>query len=36
MERMERQDENKNFHVVERSFGTFQRSVRLPFPVDPD
>jgi HSP20 family protein len=34
--RFERQDEKENFHVVERSFGTFQRSIRLPFPVDPE
>jgi HSP20 family protein len=34
--RMERQDEKETFHFVERSFGTVQRSVRLPFPVDPD
>ena len=34
--KFERQDEKENFHFVERSFGTFQRSVRLPFPVDPD
>lgn len=34
--RLERQDEKENFHFVERSFGTFQRSIRLPFPVDPE
>lgn len=34
--KMERQDEKENFHFVERSFGTFQRSIRLPFPVEPD
>ena len=33
---MERQDDKENFHFVERSFGTFQRSIRLPVPVDPD
>lgn len=32
--RMERKEEKESFHFVERSFGTFQRSVRLPFPVD--
>ncbi|ACL59720.1 Hsp20/alpha crystallin family protein [Methylobacterium nodulans] len=26
--------EKENFHFVERSYGTFQRSLRLPFPVD--
>ena len=34
--KMQRQDEKENFHVVERSFGSFQRSIRLPTPVDPD
>jgi len=34
--KFERQDEKENFHFVERSFGTFQRSIRLPFPIDPD
>ena len=34
--KMQRQDEKENFHVVERSFGSFQRSIRLPFPVEPD
>ncbi|WFT77569.1 Hsp20/alpha crystallin family protein [Methylobacterium sp. CB376] len=28
--------EKENFHFVERSYGTFQRSLRLPFPVDPE
>jgi HSP20 family protein len=32
--RMERKDDKENFHVVERSFGSFQRSLRLPFAVD--
>ena len=27
--------EKENYHFVERSYGTFQRSLRLPFPVDP-
>ena len=34
--RLERKDEKENFHFVERSYGTFQRSLRLPFPADPD
>jgi HSP20 family protein len=34
--KFEQQDEKENFHFVERSYGTFQRSVRLPFPVDPE
>ena len=33
--RLEQKDEKENYHFVERSFGTFQRSLRLPFPVDP-
>jgi HSP20 family protein len=34
--KFERKDDKENFHFVERSYGTFQRSLRLPFPVDPD
>jgi HSP20 family protein len=34
--KFERNDENENFHFVERSYGTFQRALRLPFPVNPD
>jgi HSP20 family protein len=34
--RFERTDDKENFHFVERSYGTFQRSLRLPYPVDPD
>ncbi len=34
--KFEREDEKENFHFVERSYGTFQRSLRLPFPVDPE
>lgn len=33
--RFERADEKENFHFVERSYGTFQRSVQLPYRVDP-
>lgn len=25
----------KNVHMIERSFGSFSRSIRLPYPVDP-
>jgi HSP20 family protein len=28
--------EKENFHFVERSYGTFQRSLRLPYAVNPD
>jgi HSP20 family protein len=28
--------ENEHFHFVERAYGTFQRSVQLPYPVKPD
>lgn len=31
----ERKEERKNFHMMERSYGAFHRSLRLPFPVDP-
>ena len=31
----ETEDKQKNYHVVERSYGAFQRSIRLPFEVDP-
>ncbi|KLK91686.1 type III effector protein [Microvirga vignae] len=34
--KFERTDEKENFHFMECSYGTFQRSVRLPFPVNPD
>ncbi len=33
--KFERKDDKENYHFIERSFGTFQRSLRLPFPVDP-
>ncbi|MGK6324268.1 Hsp20/alpha crystallin family protein [Sphingomonas sp. DT-51] len=32
----EREEDQENYHVVERSFGTFQRSLQLPFTVEPD
>jgi len=32
--KFERKDEKENFHFVERSYGTFQRSLRLPYAVD--
>ena len=34
--KFERKDEKENYHFMERSYGTFQRAVRLPGPVDPD
>lgn len=34
--KLERKEEKENFHFVERSFGTFQRALQLPFPVNPD
>jgi HSP20 family protein len=32
----EREEKNKDYHVVERSFGSFSRSIRLPFEADPE
>ena len=32
----EREDKRKEYHVVERSSGSFSRSVPLPFEADPD
>ncbi|WP_262267377.1 Hsp20/alpha crystallin family protein [Microvirga yunnanensis] len=32
--KFERKDDKENFHFVERSYGTFQRSLRLPYTVE--
>lgn len=32
----EEKDEGKDYHLVERSYGSFARSIRLPFDVDED
>jgi len=32
----ERGGEKENYHFVERAYGSFQRSVQLPYPVNPD
>jgi HSP20 family protein len=34
--RQERKEEREGVHFTERSFGTFQRALRLPFQVNPD
>jgi HSP20 family protein len=34
--KFERTDDKENFHFAERSYGNFQHSLRLPFPVDPE
>lgn len=34
--KQERNGERHGVHVSERAYGTFQRSLPLPFPVDPD
>jgi HSP20 family protein len=34
--KFERRDEKETYHFVERSYGTFQRSLCLPFAVDPE
>lgn len=32
----ERKDERENYHLIERSYGSFQRSIRLPETIDED
>jgi HSP20 family protein len=34
--KVEHRDERENAHIAERAFGVFQRSLRLPFKVDPN
>ena len=34
--RLEREEERRDLHVTERAYGTFQRSLRLPFAADPE
>jgi HSP20 family protein len=34
--KFERKDEKENYHFMERSYGTFQRALRLPGPVEPE
>ncbi|MBV9785249.1 MAG: Hsp20/alpha crystallin family protein [Acidisphaera sp.] len=34
--KFERKQERQDFHFTERSYGTFQRSLRLPFQADPE
>jgi HSP20 family protein len=34
--RQERHEERRGVHISERAYGTFQRSLRLPFRIDPD
>lgn len=34
--RENRDEKGRDFHIVERSYGGFTRSVRLPFTADPD
>jgi HSP20 family protein len=34
--RENRDEKGRDFHVTERSYGAFSRSVRLPFPANPD
>jgi HSP20 family protein len=31
----DREEKTKDYHLVERSYGTFERSMRLPFKADP-
>jgi HSP20 family protein len=32
----EEKDEKKNYHLVERSYGMFQRRIAMPFKIDPE
>jgi HSP20 family protein len=34
--RFGQRDEKESFHFVECSYGTFQRALRLPYPIDPE
>jgi HSP20 family protein len=34
--KFERKDEKENYHFMERSYGTFQRSLRIPYSIDSD
>lgn len=34
--KIEEQDKSKDYHLVERSYGKFARTMSLPFEVDPD
>jgi HSP20 family protein len=34
--KLEKKEDKENFHYIERSYGTFQRALQLPFPADPD
>ena len=34
--KFERKEEKENYHFSERSYGTFQRALRLPGAVEPD
>jgi HSP20 family protein len=32
----EREEKDENYHMVERTYGSFNRTMKLPAPVDPD
>lgn len=34
--KQERREEREGTHISERSFGTFQRAIRLPFQIEPE
>ena len=36
VKKIEDEDKSKDYHIVERSYGKFSRSMALPFDVDPD
>jgi HSP20 family protein len=33
--KLDREDKSKDFHLIERAYGSFERSIALPFAVDP-
>jgi HSP20 family protein len=34
--KVEKEEKEENYHMVERSYGSFTRAMKLPAPVDPD
>lgn len=36
VKKFEQTDDKENYHLVERAYGTFQRALRLPWPINAD